>query len=147
LDDRFTLRISYLANSDRIIASFTLSWKEIFSIIGSSFLTPFVDKLIEDSVVKFITLERGLRGPYKRLLDSDFDTIKLQFIAHSYLRNVVGATMPNGAVVELLELTEAGKKALIEIKAVYAPAKAVTLRAILYQRFAISRCEGWSSAG
>jgi hypothetical protein len=105
-------------DNNREIIAFQLTWKEIFSIVGPAFMTPSKANLIEDELVKFFKDEKSLRGSYIRMLDTDFNTIKSQLIARNYLKPIDGATLPNGAIVELLVLTEAGKRALLEIKAI-----------------------------
>jgi hypothetical protein len=73
---------------------------------------------IENSLFKYLTDESGLRGRNLKLLPRDRDTIKLQLLALKYIESLSGSTRVDGSVVELLVLTEAGKRALLEIKSV-----------------------------
>jgi hypothetical protein len=122
LDEEFDVRISSMnENFESYVVTFQLTWQTIFAIVGPRFMTASRADLIAAELAKFLRDEKGLRGNHERILDTDFNTIKLQFIARNYLKPVDGATMVNGAVTELLVLTEAGKRALLEIKAIRGP--------------------------
>jgi hypothetical protein len=80
-------------------------------------MAPRLAETIETSI-KNLIIERDNRiNSYLTVPDSVTSTVKVQFIAYGFVESKVLAILGRGTS-ELLQLTSAGKKALVETKVV-----------------------------
>jgi hypothetical protein len=119
LDDNFTFRTKSRGESGKTnINEYVLFWRKIFAIVGPQFLTQTSEQAIAESIVRYVKDELGNKGMYMNLFDADCDTMKLQFIALGYVDSVEGPSTQVGNVLELLVLTDKGRRVLLETKTV-----------------------------
>ena len=107
-------------NSGVTDGSISLTWQDIFKIVGPSFFKPSPPTMIKSSIIGALyDLRRNL---YEFTLFSTVeDVIKIQLVAYGFIK-IFEAEAVGGAVSEFLQLTDLGKRALIEIAAVRADA-------------------------
>jgi hypothetical protein len=98
--------------------SLSLTWGEIFAIVGPSFFRPSPSAMIPQSIIG--ALYERERNAYEFTLFSSLEgTIKIQLAAYGFLR-IFEAEAIGGGVQEFLQLTDLGKRMLIELAAVRA---------------------------
>jgi hypothetical protein len=95
-----------------------ISWAEIFKIIGPSFFSPHQQGTIESSLKGEIRHRSG-RSRSLGIFDGDVDTIKIQMAAYGFMTIYSGNSV-QGGVSEYMQLTEFGKRVLVELAAVKA---------------------------
>jgi len=93
----------------------SLKWGKIFSIFGPSFLAFTLLQVMDTRIEEYIREKHKIAEDYVAIAPEDSDTIRIQFLAHGYLEI-------NGGMPDRMQLTEAGKSALLEIKSVRAAA-------------------------
>ena len=118
LSSKFLAHYTYYDDSGRYKEDSTIemSWLEIFKGIGPSYFSPSGSVQIEWFLKKAIIAKSG-RSRSLYLTDQDINTIKIQMVAYGFI-NIYSAQTVKGGMAEFMELTELGKKVLLEAVAV-----------------------------
>jgi hypothetical protein len=121
LNETFKIRYSYYDDDgrDKRNRIIDISWAEIFKIIGPSFFSPHQQGTIELSLKGEIRHRMGRSPRSLVIFDGDIDTIKIQMAAYGFMTIYSGQSV-QGGVSEYMQLTEFGKRALVELAAVKA---------------------------
>jgi hypothetical protein len=119
LEEKFVIRYTYYANRQKDNRTLSLQWAEIFKIIGPSFFNPRQKATIEYPLKSHISQARGEVITGLNIFDGDLDTIKIQMAAYGFMTIFTGQSV-KGGLSEYIQLTEFGKRALIELAAIKA---------------------------
>jgi hypothetical protein len=96
----------------------TLQWYEILKIVGPSILNPSQAIILQYRVKNFLEEQFGHLNLLS-IFDSDLDTIKIQLDAHGLI-TIYSANAVNGGLHEYIQLTDLGKRVLMETATVKA---------------------------
>lgn len=118
LDDLFQIGYKFYDNSTSFNRTEALSWSGIFRLIGPSFFNPAQPKTIQNFLTRFISQAHHITGSVY-LVDAQMDTIKMQMIGYGFMKSYSSPTV-SGGLSEFLQLTDIGKRVLIEIATVKA---------------------------
>jgi Domain of unknown function (DUF4062) len=99
-------------------SSISISWKDIVKIVGPMFFKPASASNITTRIIGAL-YERYPTGYDFTLYASLESTIKIQLVAYGFLK-IFEAQAVDGGVAEFLQLTDLGRRMLIEITAVRA---------------------------
>jgi hypothetical protein len=119
LQEKFTVRYSYFYDSRKRNNTLEIPWSGIFKIIGPSFFSPGQKATIENCLKSHIRNGMGEWPSSLAIVDSDIDTIKIQMAAYGFI-TIHSAQSVQGGMSEYIQLTDFGKRALIELAAVRA---------------------------
>ena len=103
---------------NKYTGTLSVSWEDLFKSIGPSFYSPSNDTVIKHCVERVV---RSAVGDLRTLSvsESDIDVIKIQMTAYGFLV-IYSAQTVNGGLSEFIQLTELGKRVLVELTAVRA---------------------------
>lgn len=117
LQDKFGIRYSYYDNDRKHQRTLEIPWVGIFKIIGPSFFSPSQKATVEYCLKSHIAHAMGKWPSSLAIFDGDIDTIKIQMAAYGFMA-IYSAQSVKGGVSEYMQLTDFGKRALIELAAV-----------------------------
>ena len=117
LDDKYTIRYSFYWHDRKHHETLDMSWKEIFIIIGPSFFNPATQLTISSCLLNDIQTHSRERLSLLEIFAADIDKIKIQMFAYN-LMTVYSAETVQGGLGEFLQLTDYGKRMLLELATV-----------------------------
>jgi hypothetical protein len=120
LHDSFTVRYTNYFNERRHNRTFVIPWSEIFRIIGPSFFSPAQKTTIKHCLESHIANVTGERLSNLNIFSGDIDTIKIQMAGYGFM-TIYSAHSVQGGVSEYMQLTDFGKRAVVELAAIKAP--------------------------
>ena len=123
MDSSFTIDYSYSRTESYSVSSVTerkqieLSWGRIFSIVAPEFQSPHTDAQINKSLSAYLRQHKHNNGYGFIFLDTTINTIKYQYDALGLWKVYVGKST-QGGMAEFIQLTDYGRKTLVDILAV-----------------------------
>lgn len=121
LDERFKIRGTYSSGYEKKEWSFTLTWREIFALIGPYLLKLPTDVYIKD-ILKTNLIDRAKpAGRWPDINDQDFQTVALQLKAIGLI-NINYSKTTAGGMALFWSLTKAGEQMMMELRTI-PPAK------------------------
>jgi nucleoside 2-deoxyribosyltransferase len=98
-------------------SEFQTTWMELFSVIGPKIFSPLSPTIISKSIKDFID-NKNYNGKASITIQAEeTDKIKIQFIALNLIK-AYQAGQVNGGLSEFIEITDFGKKTLLETMSV-----------------------------
>jgi hypothetical protein len=119
LQEKFAINYSYYDDNRKYNRTVEMPWGEIFKIIGPSFFSPTHKTTIEYRLKSHIAHVRGQSWSSLNIFDGDIDAIKIQMAAYGFM-TIYSAEPVQGGVSEYMQLTDFGKRALVELASVKA---------------------------
>lgn len=118
LDTAFNIRIHILSDGRRTTYERELTWKQIFSIIGSHILTEQLSRNINIYLSTYLVETNSWHGYTKVYIAAeDINTIKVQLSALDYVK-LFQSNDRVGDKHEYITLTDRGRRVLFEIRSV-----------------------------
>jgi hypothetical protein len=119
LDDITTINYSYNNGfrSQTYSNSLEISWKKLFGLIASDFITSSNTSNAKSIISRSIKQYINHNGLSFEINHYDFNTIKIQFDTLGLIKSF-NAKATNGAYIEFMQITDKGKNLLREIRVV-----------------------------
>jgi hypothetical protein len=108
LDERITVHGKYGPSNERKSWSCTITWGDIFGLLGPYFLDGLTDGELKNKLTLYLFALSGEKGSNLLLIENDYQTLKIQFMA-------LGLMKFSG---NLMTLTDLGHSTLLQLRAI-----------------------------
>lgn len=116
-EDTFRIRfIGYRNYGHNYDDAITISWAEIFKLVGPHIVAPIASSHFKN-IVEYSCVKKKANVNIYDINDEDYQTIKYQLSAYGLIKIYVAQSVKNG-LLEYIELTDKGRLELLKTKVV-----------------------------
>ena len=117
LDDKITVKGTFRENSATRDWSTRVTWRELFGTMAPSLLLAKNDSTLRSHLADLLLARTGRTASLAKIDELDFDTIKVQLLAHG-LVTVQSLNTKGGGVGLFWQLTPRGERVMVETRSV-----------------------------
>lgn len=117
LDEKITVKGTFRQSGDKLVWTTRLTWRELFSTIAPTLLLATSDSNLRSHLADLLLARTGRSEALAKIDELDFDTIKVQLLAHSLVA-VQPLNTKGGGVGLFWQLTPTGKRVMLESRSI-----------------------------